>query len=76
MSSRGIFLFNLTWELSLLSPLCVYAKVFLDGEQLHRDRCWGVCHSAPHWLLSPDLGQAFSLLSILPTSEFIQPSVT
>lgn len=76
MSSRGIFLFNLTWELSLSSLLCVYMEVFPDGGQLHRDRCWGVCHSVKHCFLSPDPGQAFSLLSILPMSEFIQPSVT
>ena len=76
MSSRGLFLFSITWEVSISSPLHVYVEVFADGGQLCRGRRWAVCRSAQAWLPSPDPGQAFSLLSILPMSEFIQLSVT
>lgn len=69
MRSRRLFLFNHTWKLSFSSPLGVSMKVFTEGGQSYKDKCWAVYHSAQNWLLSPDLGQAFSLLSILPMSE-------
>lgn len=32
---------------------------------------WGVCDSAEHWLLSPDLGQAVSLPGFGSMSKFV-----